>query len=106
MCICSPVPEPHYVVLCIWLAYHRKTFYTFNEDTPLVFVWNILTYRSDSLECARIYVGEYVSFRVGEYLECDCTVMVLQRGDVIVPNRKICPRVDLIPEKERKKNLF
>ena len=29
--------------------------------------------------------------------------MVLQRGDVVVPNRKICPRVDLVPEKERKK---
>lgn len=50
------------------------------------------------LEGLGVKVGEDVAVGLGEDLEGDSAVMVLQRRDVVVPDGKFGSGVDLIPE--------
>ena len=56
-------------------------------------------YRSHSLERVLVDVGEDVGFGVGQDLKGDGAVVVLQRRDVVVADRKVRARVDLISER-------
>ena len=55
-------------------------------------------YRSHSLERVLVNVGEDVGFGVGQDLKGDGAVVVLQRRDVVVADRQVRARVDLISE--------
>lgn len=55
-------------------------------------------YLSYLLEGLGVKVGEDVAVGLGEDLEGDGAVMVLQRRDVVVPDGKFGSGVDLIPE--------
>lgn len=56
------------------------------------------SYLSDLFELVLVHVGEDVEFRLGDDLEGHGTVVVLQRGDVVVAHCQLRPRVDLVPE--------
>ena len=55
------------------------------------------TYRANALEGGRIQVAEDVGLRIIEDLERHGAVVVLERRDVVVANRQLRARVDLIP---------
>ena len=62
------------------------------------------TYRADALEGGRIQVTEDVGFRIVEYLKRHGAVVVLERRDVVVANRQLGARVDLIPARNDSHN--
>lgn len=52
-------------------------------------------------ESFQIEVGKDVAVWLREYLKGHSTVVVLQRGDVIVPHGQLCACINLIPAKQR-----
>lgn len=54
---------------------------------------------SDLFECLWIHVCEDIALRKREDLEGNSTVMVLQRGDVVVAHCQLCAGIDLVPDR-------
>ena len=55
---------------------------------------------ADLFEGLGVEAGKDVAVGLGEDLEGYGTVMVLQGRDVVVADRQVCPRIDLVPGRE------
>ena len=76
----------------------QPAFQTLSNQTLNRRVCNVVSYRSDPLEAARIDVGQNVRLRIAEDLEGDGAVMVFERRNVVIANCQLGPCVDLVTE--------